>query len=90
VSIGRESLEVKFHVFVNQLVFCQQAGEAPELAPRGKLSVNDQERSLDEARSLRQLLNRNAAVAEDALFPINEGDGTRTGTGVSITAVEGD
>ena len=72
---------MKFHIFVNQLVFYQRAGEAPELGVRGKLSVNDQERGLDEARSLGQLLNRDTAIAKD-FSPSNEGDGAlnRSGT----------
>jgi hypothetical protein len=88
VSIGRKSLEVKFHIFVHQLMFCQQPGKAPQFGVRRKFSVNDHERGLDKARSLGQLLDRDTAVAKDALFPINEGDGARTGTGVSVTAVE--
>ena len=80
---------MKFHVFVNQLVLCQQVGEAPELGVSGKFSVNDQERGLDEARSLRQFLNRDATITKDAPFPINESDGALTGTCVAITTVEG-
>jgi hypothetical protein len=56
---------------------------------RCELSVDDQESGLHERRLLGQLLDRNPAVAQDALFSIDKGDGAPTGTGVPIAAIEG-
>src|SRR5690242_18447315 len=36
VRVGRKSLEVKLHILVNQLVFCQQAGKTPKFGVRRK------------------------------------------------------
>jgi len=71
-------------------VHCEQVGKTLQLGTGGKFFVNDQVGGLDEARVLGQLLDRNATVAQDALFAVDKRDGALTSAGVPITVVKGD
>ena len=37
-----------------------------------------------------QLLHRNTAISQYALFPVHKGDGTRAAAGIGITGIKGD
>ena len=55
-----------------------------------QLAVDDQVGRLDEGGVLGQLLDRIAAVAEDAGLAVDEGDGALAGAGVAVALVVGD
>ena len=55
-----------------------------------KLAMNEQPTNLQKAGMFRKFLNGVAAVAQNALFSIDERDGTLAGARVGIAWVEGD
>ena len=52
--------------------------------------MDEEPRHLEERAALRELLDRIAAVAEDPLLPVDEGDGAAAGPGVRESRVVGD
>ena len=61
-------------VLVQLHVFGQQGAERLILGRVGQLAPDQEHRRFDEVAPLGQLLDRNSAVAEDALFTVDEGD----------------
>jgi hypothetical protein len=59
-------------------------------AAGGQFAVDDQVGGLDEGAFFRQFRDVVAAVAQDALFAVDEGDGAFAGAGVAVAGVEGD
>src|SRR4030081_3733630 len=71
----RERTEEALQVFVKQGVPADLLVEVGKLARRGQLAVDEQPRDLEERRVLGDLLDRVAAVAEDAGIAVDVGDG---------------
>ena len=90
MGVGREAFEVVLHVLVQHLVLGQQVRETPQLGAGGQLAHDDQVGHLDEGGFLRQLLDGDAAVAQDALLAVDEGDLALAGTGVAVAVVQRD
>ena len=87
---GREAVEEVAHVLVQHLVFREQVGELGELRAAGKIAVDEQVGGLDEGAFFRQFRDVVAAVAQDAFFAVDEGDGALAGTGVAVAGIERD
>ena len=68
----------------------QQNGEAIQFPSRRQIAPDEEKSGLPKGRILRQLLHRDAAVAQDAFLPIHEGDGTGATAGIGVTAVQRD
>ena len=85
-----ETLEVKLHVLVQILVAGQQVGKRLQLRPRRQVAVDDQIGRLDEIGFLGHLLDGDAAIAQDALVAVNEGDVADARAGVAVAVVNGD
>ncbi len=64
--------------------------EPRQLRGRRQLAVDQQVADLGEGGLLGELLDRVAAVAQDALLAVDEGDRARAGAGVAVAGVEGD
>ena len=90
MGVGREALEVVLHRLVQQLVVRQQVGEPPQFGAVGQLAHDDQVGHLDERGFLGQLLDGDAAVAQDALLAVNESDLALARAGVGVAVVQGD
>ena len=76
--------------FAQHLVPVERIAEAFKLLASGQLPPNQKVGGLDKATVLGQLLDGNTAVAEDALFSINEGDGALAGSRVAESIIQGD
>ena len=87
---ARIAVEEGLHIFVDHRVARQQRVEPVQLAARGELPVDEQVGRFRKGRALGQLLNRVAPVAEDALVPVNEGDGTDARSRVHVAVIERD
>src|SRR4029077_19021264 len=74
VRIAREAVEEPLQVLVQQRVPLDQGGELLQLLRRRQFTVDQQIADLDEIRLLGQLLDRVAAVAEDARIAVDVGD----------------
>ena len=90
MGVGREALEMELHVLVQQLVLGQQIRKTPQLGAVGQLAHDDQVGHLDEGGFLRQFLDGNAAVAQDALLAVDERDLAATRAGVAVAVVQRD
>ena len=64
--------------------------EPIQLLARRQLAPDQQVGDLQEGRVLGQLLDRVAAVAQDPLLAVEEGDRAGAGAGVAVAGVEGD
>ena len=78
------------HGLVQQLVLGQEIRELPQLGVVRQLAHDDQVGNLDEGGLLSKLLDRDAAVAQDSLLAVNEGDLAFARAGVSVPVIEGD
>ena len=67
MGVAREAVVEQPHVLVQHRVPAELVAELFELVGRGQLAVDQQVRDLDEIAIRGQLLDRVAAVAEDAL-----------------------
>jgi hypothetical protein len=90
VAIGREPLEVLEHALVEAAVIGEQLREALAVLDRGQAAEDDQPRGLDERGLAGDLLDRNAAVTQDAGVAVDEGDGRLARAGVAVAVIEGD
>ena len=84
---GEGAVEV-LEVFGHQRLRGDAGLEGRELRRRGELPVEQEVRDLDEGRLLRELLDGVAAVAQDALLAVEEGDRAGGGGGVQEAGVE--
>ena len=74
VRVAREPVEEPLEVLVEQRVPLDLGGELLQLIGRRQLAVDQQVADLDERRLLRQLLDRVAAVAQDACVAVDVAD----------------
>ena len=90
MRIGRERVEEVPHLLADQGVMDDLGHEPIELLARRQLAPDEEVRDLQEGGVLRELFDRIAAVAEDAVFPVEVGDRARAGAGVAIAGIERD
>ncbi len=86
----RIALEELLHVFVEHAVVGQPVVELGELVGGRQLAVEQQVADLGKGRMLGDLLDRVTAVAQDALFAVDEGDRALAAAGVAVAVVERD
>jgi hypothetical protein len=89
VRVVAERVENAFEVLVDERVVGDGGLERFELALRGELAVQQEVRRLEVARLLRQLLDRIAAVFEDALVAVDVRDRAAAGGRVHERRVVG-
>ena len=89
-GVGRDVLELVLHPLVQQLVGGQQVAEPGQLLPLRLPPENQHPRHLDEAGLGGELLDGDAAIAEDALLAVDEGDGAAADARVAQGRVVGD
>ena len=89
VRVAGKAVEEPLEVLVQQGVPLDLGGELVQLFGRRQLAVDQQIADLDEGRLLRQLLDRVAAVAQDARVTVDVGDGALRRRGVDEPAVVG-
>jgi hypothetical protein len=87
VRVVAEPLHEALDVLVDEGVVGDLVDPGLELLLGGQLAVDQQVGDLEEARALRELLDRVAAVLQDALVAIDEGDGGAARGGVDETGV---
>ena len=85
-----QRVEHHLEVFVEHRVPADRLLEGVELRLRRQLPVGQQVGHLHEARVLGELLDRDAAVAQDALLAVDEGDRALARARVRVAGVEGD
>ena len=88
VRVAGEAVEEPLEVLVQQGVPLDLGGELLQLVGRRQLAVDQQVADLDERRLLGQLLDRVAAVAQDARVAVDVGDRALGRRGVDEPAVE--
>ena len=89
MRITREAVEEPLQVLVQQRVALDLVGELLQLLLVRQFPVDQQIADLDEVRLLGKLLDRVAAIAQDAGVAVDVGDGALGGRGVDESAVEG-
>jgi hypothetical protein len=87
VGVPGEALVEALDVLVQQRVLGDVVLELRELVGVGQLAVDQQEGGLQEASALRELLDRVAAVAQDALVAVDVGDSGLAGFEMSKPAL---
>ena len=90
VGVAREAAEEALELLVQQRVVADPLVERFQLGGRGQVAVDQQVGNFQEAGVLGQLLDRVAAVAQDAGIAVDVGDGRGGGRGVHETGVKGD
>ena len=90
VGVAREPVEEPLQVLVQQGVPGDPGREARQLVRGRQLAVDQQVAGLQERRVLRELLDRVAAVAQDADVAVDVGDRRGGGAGVGEPRVQGD
>ena len=73
-GVGK-AFEVEAHALVEHLVVGEQRSEISKLSGSGKFAIDQQVGGLDEGAFFRKFRDVIAAVAKNALFTIDEGDG---------------
>jgi len=87
---GREAVEQVAHVLVEHLVLGEEVRKGGQLGAGGKLAVDQEIRGFHEGAFFREFGDVVAAVAEYALFAVDERDGALACTGISVSGVQGD
>ncbi len=87
---GRIAVKKMLHVLVDHAVIGQQPGEILQLLPGRQLAVNQQIAGFHEGGILRQFLDGNAPISQDALFAVQKGDSACSGAGVDIAVIKRD
>src|SRR5688572_25368621 len=90
MGVPRKAIVEEPHVFVQHRMPAELVAKFIELSTRGKLAEYQQVGDLDKIAIRGQLFDRIATVAEDALFTVQEGNGTGRSTSVHVTLVERD
>ena len=92
VGVLREAVEEALHVLVQERVAADAEAELVELVARRELAVDQEVRRLEVRRgvALDELLDRDAAVAQDPLVAVDVGDRRLAGAGVHVAVVERD
>jgi hypothetical protein len=86
----RQALEELLQVLVQHRVVGHVVRELRQLRRARQLLVQQQPHHLDEMALLRELFDRVAGVAQDALLAVQEGDLRQAGAGVAEARVVGD
>ena len=89
MRVAREAVEEPLQILVQQRVPLDLVGELVQLFLGRQFAVDQQIADLDEVRLLGELLDRVAAVAQDARVAVDVGDGALGGGGVDEAFVEG-
>ena len=76
---GRKAFEMVLHVLVQIFVLREHLGEFAQLLVGGEFSVDDEVGGFDKTGFDGQFLDGDAAVTQDALLAVNEGDGAFAG-----------
>lgn len=87
---GRKVVEEMAHILVQHRIHVQEFGEFLAFILGRQFPVNEQVRDLDEHGFLDQILDRNAAIAQNAFFPVDIRDLAVAGRCVHKTRVECD
>ena len=90
VGVAREAAEGDAQAFVDLRVVQDAGLEVRQLGGRGQFAVDQQVGRLDEVGLLGELFDAVAAVAQDALLAVDEGDLGLAGAGVGVAVVESD
>src|SRR6185295_19290722 len=90
VRARRVALEELLHVLVDQAVLGQSLAELLDLGPVRQVAVDQQVAGLGELRVAGDLLDRVAAIAEDALLAVDEGDLALARPRVAVARIERD
>src|SRR6185369_3823326 len=90
VRAGRIAFEELLHVLVQEAVAGEALAEVGELGLARQVAVDQQEAHLREPRLAGDLFDGVAAVAQDPLLAVDEGDGALAGAGVAVALVERD
>lgn len=88
MGVARESVVEALDVLVQQRVLGDLVLERGQFVDRRQLAVDQQIRHLDKAGPLGELLDGIAAVAQNALFAVEVGNGGLVGRGVAVAAVQ--
>ena len=89
MCVAREAVEEPLQVLVQQRVPLDLGGELLELIRCRQLTVDQQVADLDEVRLLGELLDREAAIAQNPGVAVDVGDGALGRRGVDETLVIG-
>ena len=90
MPVGRETFEMMAQIFVEQFLLAEKITELLAFAACGQVAENEQVGGFDERAALGQFLDWIAAIAQDAVFAVDEGDVTGAGAGVSVARVVSD
>ena len=90
VGVAGEAAEGDAQAFVDLRVVQDAGLEGRQLGGRGQFAVDQQVGRLDEVGLLGELFDAVAAVAQDALLAVDEGDLGFAGAGVGVAVVESD
>jgi hypothetical protein len=85
-----EALELVLHPLVEVGVRVRSAGEGVVFRLGRQGAADQQPGDLDEGGAVGELLDGDAAVAQDALLPVDVGDGALAAPGVAVARVQGD
>src|SRR4051794_171903 len=88
MRVTRESGEEALELLVQHRVRLDPLLEVGQLRGRRQLAVDQEVRRLEERRLLGKLLDRVAAVAQDACVPVDEGDRGDRWRSVAVAGVE--
>ena len=90
MGVAREAAERDAQALVDLGVVEDAGLEGGQLGGRGELAVDEKVCRLDEIGLLGEFFDAVAAIAEDALLAVDEGDLGLAGAGVGVAVVEGD
>ncbi len=90
MRVGRKAFEMTAQALVHHLILGEPLAETFQLLFGGQSAPDHQPGGFDEGAVLGQLLDRDAAIAQDTLVAVDVGDGGLAGTGVAIPVVQGD
>ena len=88
-GVGLDVLELVLLAFVQQLVARQAEAELVEFLLAGQATEDQQPGDLDEIGVLGELLDGNAAIAENALVAVDEGDSALADPAIAQRGVVG-
>lgn len=86
----REALEMEQHVLMEKLGFGEHVGKLLEFPGSGQVPEDQQVSHLDERAVLGKFLDGEAAVAQDAFFPVDKSDCAFAGTGIGESGIHCD
>ena len=89
LAAGRKAVEMVQKPLVEQFVLREQRAKRRTFFGGRQLAENQQHGHFDKRTALGQLFDGEAAVAQDALFAVDEGDGRLAGAGVGVAGIKG-